>query len=397
MKAEDVRQAADAARDEGDHVTALSLYREAAELYSRAGDEGGRIRCKAWAGTLEYKAVGDREDGLDTLRETAMAARLCHDSHARYLAGLKYGLALYEEGRPEEAMTEFRFADAHLDELNSLELRSDLYHSAGITLIWAGRLEEAHEVLFRALVAAEAIDYWPGVADAWDSISHVWLLLNRPDKGVQAARKAVEAADRTDNPLYRTEAALGLGNALRMSGEYEAALEVLPDISDLPSAHGVPNVSAVVAESYRGLDLLDEAEAWLGRAEIEAENDSNPFGRCNVLLARAWLAHDRGLWASCGEWASGALTLFLSTLGGNTRPTAVRHLLFNYRTIFELGVTAADRTATATALWDGIKFIDAARCVAIREALRRSGGRRARDACPWPAAVPPSASAFAQS
>jgi hypothetical protein len=80
----------------------------------------------------------------------------------------------------------------------------------------------------------------------------------RSGKGVESARKAVEAVDRTSDPNYRTEAWLALGNALRMNGDYDAAIETLPKGED-----GQP-VAKPEVQSDNGSSFL--AREFFGRA-----------------------------------------------------------------------------------------------------------------------------------
>ncbi|HYH65873.1 MAG TPA: hypothetical protein VD866_14335, partial [Urbifossiella sp.] len=366
MNADDVNEEADRARDRCDYATALALYRQAGDLYAAGGDEPARVRCLAWAGAVRYE-TGDLAAGLDALGEAAGAARACRDPHALYVAALRFGLALYDQGRLAEALGELRSAEPELPALGSFELRSDLHHSLGLVLMGAGRLEEALEELTKAMIAAVSVEYAVGEAEACGSMSHVWLLLGRPDQAEKVARGAVEAAERSGNPRQQGDAALTLANALRMGADYEEAYAIFSGLvaEPFPDAATNSHLFQLTADTCRAMGRVDEAEELLDRAEAAADALPDPYARCNVRVTRAWLAHDRQDWAACLDQARDAMHLFLGAVAANIRPHAVSHLLVNYRTVFELGVTAARRLGDASSLTAGIAFMDAAKCAAV--------------------------------
>ncbi|RJX28748.1 MAG: tetratricopeptide repeat protein [Desulfarculus sp.] len=151
-----------------------------------------------------------REGLIDRLRQYLAAEPKAW--HVRY----NLGVALMQDGRPEEALAEFRQVLA----LSPKHLES-MINIAGIHL-GAGRPEEAMRVLQSALgvwdiplvranlgvaylqmgrledAARElklAVNSAPNMPDALTNLSSVFLRLGAPDKAEQAAREALKLGD----------------------------------------------------------------------------------------------------------------------------------------------------------------------------------------------------------
>jgi hypothetical protein len=229
-----------------------------------------------------------------------------------------------------------------------------------------GRYTEAEEELRRAAAEADKLDEPLARCYAFGSLGQVLGVQGRYAEAETELRRAAAEADKLDEPLARCYAFTSLGNVLRVQGRYA------------------------------------EAETELRRAAAEADKLDDPLPRANVAGWRGTLAIDLHQWEQARQHLAEAQAHLLRLLSQNRWPEAVGNVMTTFGHIFTQGLRACEQglreepAAHPDRLWQGLEFADGAKCVAIREGLRRHGRRDTgrEPAVPWRAAPPDRGSLF---
>ena len=226
-----------------DHKMRLNL----GNLYMRTGrrEEGRRLLVTAG------RQLGHLSELHAEIRPPSQGeAVLVGSARDHYHMGLSYVL----EGKPREAMREFRRSIAIVPG------RKDPHTGLGMLLLEAGIADEGVTHLERA-VEIDGKD-----AIAWTRLGWGYRKLERlPD-----ARAAFETASRLDTNL--AEAALNLGHVLFRMGNVEESVDQYLRAIDLRPQD--PDAHASLGAAQARLGRLEKAAAAYGRAlELEPEND----------------------------------------------------------------------------------------------------------------------------
>jgi tetratricopeptide (TPR) repeat protein len=201
------------------------------------------------------------------LDRTAEALGEGHDLTLR-LWGM-YGLAISEEGRHEDAVTELG-ALAKVDAVSTIGRAYQMValSNLSVQLAYLERFEEACEVARPLLDEARSL---PRPADiftrlsALNTLSMALVLLGRPAEGERTAREALTEAAASDEPVGNFERGLrvNLASALNAQRRYAEALDVLADavaVTDPAGVHaGASAVGKARATALLGLGRRAEA------------------------------------------------------------------------------------------------------------------------------------------
>src|SRR5262249_47168560 len=128
----------------------------------------------------------------------------------------------------------------------------------------------------------------------------------------------------------------------------------------------------------------------------------SPLAIANVVTGQGTLAFGLRQWERARRCLAQAQAFLLRLLSQNRWPEAVGNFMAHYDRIFTLGLRACEQDRSAQPdghpdpLWQGLAFADGAKCVAIREGLRRHGRRDTgkEPTVHWRAAPPDRGSLF---
>ncbi|WP_157731528.1 CHAT domain-containing protein [Azotobacter chroococcum] len=380
-----------------------------------------------------YEDQGDRRRAASILKETAeLAERHIEDPLVRCNAFLCYGDVLYMLGKALEAkrwlekaaciardeLTDFETqASHHRAKCNSfvsfgevlLFLNDEqgiewLKEAAGLTqhtfcdphtkCIIFKSYGEALRVLGRRLEARQWLNEAKRIADdqpldletrCQANLAYGQILgdLKQLEMAAELFGTAVQLAEELDDDHYRCLTLHRFGDALRSRGALQEAEMQLSKAATLagriPDKHTGSAALRSYAELLISLNRLDEARLQLRKAQRLSKGVPEPLLHCNLHASLMHISAKQELWEEAWQEAKCAQEFALKTVGSNRSMRGIAHFLSVYHPILDVALTSAeeiwrrDKTFSHEKLppLDLIKIIDASKCVAIREGLRR--------------------------
>ncbi|HKA89566.1 MAG TPA: tetratricopeptide repeat protein [Haliangiales bacterium] len=274
-------------RQRGDYDRALSHFKLAHDLHSRAGDERGVAGALDDAGIV-YWLRGDYPRALERSTRALELRRRIGDKRSIALSLANIGRVLNDSGQFPAALERFREA---------LELRREIGDRAGMVqsmcdlaqvLEADGKLDAALEHLGDALKMARDIGDRFGQAHVLGRQGETLLLRGRTDKAIEALSQAAELATALGDRLglaaharRLAEAHLVVGQRERALAEARRALDLAEKLRSRAHVGGAQRVLAEVLSA--GHD--PEAGAWFERAIQTLEEVRN-----EIELARCYRA-----------------------------------------------------------------------------------------------------------
>jgi class 3 adenylate cyclase/tetratricopeptide (TPR) repeat protein len=246
-----VRRAARRAEAVGAPEGAEGSYLEAADLADSDADRAAALES---AGLMAARA-GRYERSielLDRAGEVHTAAGRTRDA-ARVVGHA--GPALRYLGRNAEAIERMQAALSVLDPDDLDPAVAELNFQLGTAALFAGRLEEAHASLERALVAAEALRLPSVLSNALSSVSLIMFFSGRPEQSRLLAEGAASVAARHGLNHERMRALSNLGE-LHVARDDPAAEGTLTEALGLAGRLGDRGFEGVAAGNLMGLHLL---------------------------------------------------------------------------------------------------------------------------------------------
>ncbi len=158
---------------------------------------------------------------------------------ANYIAHNSYGMALFDEGRTDESIDQFRAA------INVAYNNADVHLNLANALLQERRIDQAIAEFH------EALRIKPDYADAYSNLSNALLQKGRTDEAVAMAREALRIDPDIPNAHYN------LGNALYQQGRRDEAIAEFRKAVQLDPAYGDAYYNLGGALAGRG--RVDEA------------------------------------------------------------------------------------------------------------------------------------------
>jgi tetratricopeptide (TPR) repeat protein len=402
---------------------------EAAAWLTRAADEAEKLddpltRCNAFSSLGNVLSVQGRDkESAQWLKAAADEAEKLDDPLTRSIAFRSLGDVLRVLGGYGEAAKWLKRAADEAEKLDDPLTRCNAFNSLGNVLRVQGRYGEAAKSLKRAADEAEKLDDPLTRCNAFSSLGNVLAAQRRYDEAAKCLTGAADEAQKLDDPLTRCVAFSSLGDVLRLQGRDGEAAEWLTRAAAEAEKLNAPvmrcNAFVSLGNLLRAQRRDGEAAEWLTRAAAEADKLEQPLMRCNVAASLGDLAAAEQRWNESRHQLSRAQDHLLELLGSNRAAEAVGNVMGTYGYLFEVGVRACEaswragaapapaaqsagtaelstglaqaegpQTGAPDPLWQGLAFVDGAKCVAIREGLRRQGRKAATSAAgeSWQAA-----------
>lgn len=355
-------------------VVRSMVYRSLGEGWSDQGEEEDAERCLTLAVTEMQQ--------LPTSSTPIVAA-----TRARAFCSL--GNWLQVQGRTMEAEKYIKQAIPEAERAGYAAILVFVLRSWGEALSSNGLYAEAEDYLQKAAVEAEDSTATNAIAKCYAFLSWGEFLRmhNRFPQAEDYLQKAAKQADTISVPRIQCIAYRALGDLFRLQerlkkAEYwlRRAVEVTSSIHDpltcTQAFHGL-------GELLIDLKHYDEANKFLQRALEEGERLTDPFTKCSITrscgrLATASMKLDDAL-----EWLATSKSYLLSGLRQNRRPRGIANLISSQANgLFELGQLVSEIIGglynDQQSLLFSLDFVDAAKCVSIREGLRRYSSKHSR-------------------
>jgi tetratricopeptide (TPR) repeat protein len=411
---------------EGREREALAKFLRGAAACKQAANESGALICVSHAGQ-SLVLLGHADEGMELLQRAAREAAAHGDPAVRadVLSGL--GEALRVQGRHEEALTVLQEATELSEQTGDPMARCIARVRFGETLKLLGRTSEALGVLHRATEDALQIEASPLTmqtrCDAFIDLGGLLRLLGRHRESLKWLERARIEAQQLGDPLTLCNALREHGATLLDMGRMQAALEALNAAADAAERITAPlsrlNTFTLLAEVHRHLESPLEALRALDRAFAEAHHVGDgmsiarlaieravvlmtlgrhadaiaaidqatasggitrePLTLCQVYRVRGTIAAQQADWPACRRYLREAEAHLSAALSQNRWPVAMGDLLSSLIDMFALGVGACEEewklSPELDLLWEGLELVDFAKCMSIREGMRRHGRR----------------------
>lgn len=391
----------DLLRVQGKHVAAVRWLRRAAEA-AEADRLTNPMACSAAFRALgsQLSTLGQYAEAEYWLRQAATEADKLNDALACCAAFCTLGDLLSLTGRDAEAERWLQRAVAVADSHKEPLARCNAFKALGNLLSTHGRREEAIHWLQRAATEADKLKDSQTRCTVFRSLGDLLRVQSKYAEAEHWLRRAAAAADKLKNSLTRCNAFRALGNLLRVRDQYPEAEHWLRRSAaaarSIKDPFALCNTFCALGNLLRVQNRYAAAQRWLRRAAIEAFRLEDPLTHATTACGLGTLAFDLRRWEKGRRHLAEAQTHLLHHLSQNRRPEAVGNLMAEYGYLFELGLKACERagreatSGRADRMWHGLEFADGAKCVAIREGLRRHGRRDSEKepSVPWRAAPP---------
>jgi tetratricopeptide (TPR) repeat protein len=395
----------------GRYGEAQAFFERAALAYGASHNASAQLRCRRYVGQL-LRLQGRHLEAVGWLKHTAAEAENLVDPLIRCYAFLALGEELRMVDRRDEAAFWLTRAADEAKKLDDPLPRCNAFRSLGNVLSAQGRYGEAAKWLTRAAAEAENVDDRLTQCNAFRSLGDHLGVQVRYDVAAFWLTRAADLAEKLEDPLTRCGAFSSLGKLLIAQRRYdEAAAWLTRAVAEAEKL----DETLTRCQAFLSLgDLLrvqghhGEAAEWLKRAAAEAEKVDEPLVRCQVAASLGQVAGRKQRWDESRDCLSRAQDYLLGMLGSNRAAEALSNLMGTYRDIFDSGTEACEASWRAQAapapaaqsavtaelstglaqaegpqfgspdpLWQGLAFVDGAKCVAIREGLRRQARKGA--------------------
>ncbi len=298
----------------------VELHRQIlAHLTRVAGDEPARLAHHAEeagmaAAVLEHAtAAAERAAALGAHREAAghyaMALRSADGLASRRLAELleAYAVECGHSDRVAEAVDASERALALWRREGDREREGALLARRCWFLWGDGRSAEALESAAEAVAVLEAAQAGPALAAAYAWLAHIRMLARDLPGAIGAGRRAIELAERFDQPEQLARALNAVGSTQWFS-DPDQALLTLGRSLEVAREHGHDQLAASAMSNLGSgageIRRYALADRWLGEAVAwSAERDLD----ANRRYAHAWLARchfEQGRWSEAGTAAA---------------------------------------------------------------------------------------------
>ncbi|HYH65872.1 MAG TPA: CHAT domain-containing protein [Urbifossiella sp.] len=380
---------ADALSAAGRDQDALPAAERAAAEADTTGDP--EVRCLSRVGTGNVLASLDRN--ADALEAYEQAVRLALTPHLLMRAATRQealrltGLHLTNMGRLTDAVRHLELALELAD--GAATAGSALLRNLGVVYQKLGRFPDAERCLRAAAAAVADGDNPTERCQAFERLGTFLAHQLRFDEALEWLTQAAVVARELTDPGVRIDIGTSVGNMLIGAGMPRAALPWLEEAFELVGDATPPGrayrVQRALADAHSRTGDHDGAVVWIERATPAAHaaaEAGDPECLRNLAYTRGLIHFRRDEWKPGLAALAEARDRLFAAWATNPEPHAVGHLSATYAPLFREAVRVAGRTDP----WDGLPFIDGAKCVAIRNALDRTAGRAgAAEPVPWEA------------
>jgi tetratricopeptide (TPR) repeat protein/CHAT domain-containing protein len=392
----------------------MEFYRDAAALANRL--RNAEVACVAqtfWGNALH--STGQYQEAHKALSSACADLANVPAPNERCAALLSLGLVLSALGRPSEALDRARQAASEADRVPDEATRCQAWVECGKALFDWGDWDSGLRLLEKA---DEGTPDSPPAARhrAAEALGARLLTLGRRTAALRAHARAAEAAERMEDPQVRCNAYLNFAGCLLLDDPElarqfaERAGKDIDKVADLSlRAHFLLTYAGVLdaVDSGAGLrhwkvaaqaaekdprpktrctalilcawrlaeepEAREEARKYLQLVEADSALPSSPLFLSQLAAARARLAAGEGQWKEALDAYSASRAAALGYIGQLRWWEGVD--FWSGREWCDGGVEACGQLWKETAdrgyLWQGIEFIDSAKCIGVREATGR--------------------------
>jgi tetratricopeptide (TPR) repeat protein len=364
----------------GQDAESLRLLRQAHEVAERAGDP--KALCHASYSLANALGLQGQIDAAMPLLELAADIALGLEDHVVRCDAFRFlGEMLRARGDLEAGLSWMRRAAAEAEQLDDPLVRCSAFRYLGNVLRDLGRYGEAEREFTRAIGESERIDNAADRCYSQRGLGSVLSLQGRYDEALIPLRRAAEEARRLSDPMTRSNAFALLGNVLSVLGRFDEAMPWRERAAEEALRFEDPinraNAFSGLADLFGRQGRFEEAGRWLERARQELGRTDDPAGRLRIAYTAGMISVRAGRWEEGVRSLASAGQALLASLSRNRRPDAVGNMMATYGPVFHQGLAASERAwagheaGDGGELWGGLDFADGAKCVTIREALRR--------------------------
>ncbi|MFF6779023.1 tetratricopeptide repeat protein [Streptomyces sp. NPDC012637] len=273
----------------GDFDAAMSALRDAAQLGDKA-DERSAAYALMMSNLGATLLMGGRlQDAVRILRDAATRCTEIGERTALVQILSNLAIALLEQGKPHEALTQLSQAQA-LSKQDQVSLHENavLLTTLGTAQLRTGRTEEGMETLALAALRVGQMGKAPGHADVLESLGRAMLEVGQFEEARGLFAKAVTAYGELGDVGGEARAGNNLGLALLESQQDGAALLELERARDRYLTIGDRSSAAQclnnVGNALRRLERTDEAIYALSQAVAELRSAGDQRALAEALL-----------------------------------------------------------------------------------------------------------------
>jgi len=279
------------------HEEAERVYRWGEDWARRSGDKDARARLLAAYGSW-HGFTGNIEGSLKLYDEAAGLLDEESDFRLRMTLHSRRAYSYLLAGKLRVALRFAREVVAQMDRAGQARLipPGEAIFAMGITslpLTYLGRLQEARDILERALaVALEAGEMGTAGALRGFGVTNAWFLGDRA-RAMALARPQVEHAEKIGSPALCISAYDSLGVANLLAASWNEAVEAFENALSMARETGTflqaeALVLSNLAEAYRGKGEFDRAVTAADEAVAVAHARRTVMHECraNLLLGR---------------------------------------------------------------------------------------------------------------
>jgi tetratricopeptide (TPR) repeat protein len=342
--------------DAGDYLGAAKQYRRARDLDQESEDAVGQARAQRKLARI-HRLRGDKDRAQDALEDAERLltgldddlewaalymeeGHLCiadtdydkaierfnkalavaeADGEERAIAVAKRGLAMavWRDGRPEQAATLLREALPVLQARGDLRELNDLYDDLGEVLIDLDEYDQALESLDHSLELDEQLHTTASKARTLLLMGQAHLRRGDRRLAGEHLQQALDVYREADDEEGKATALCVLGNWLSEEGHLDDALDKFKQALRIDSRQedtvGIARAQRGIAGIYRRRGDFERAEEALRSAEIELKGKEDPMEEALLSLELARLAIDRSEWREAEFEIKAAMRTFDQT------------------------------------------------------------------------------------
>jgi tetratricopeptide (TPR) repeat protein len=206
-------------------------------------------------------------------------------------------------------------------------------------------------------------------------------------------QRSLVLTENVGSPLSRCETFRLLATTLRQLGRpFEAMTAIQESVRatvHIREPYTCCNTFRCLGEILNVLGRQKEAYQAFQQAAAYAQHCQEHMVLCDTAEAIGIWAANNGEWVLCRRRLREARDHLLQAMSQNRHPQGVGRVMGMYGSMFQLGLRACEQIYCdellefrdcEEAIWEGVEFVDAAKCVAIREGIQRHVSRPAQSA-----------------
>jgi LuxR family maltose regulon positive regulatory protein len=308
---------------------ALSLVNKAITLFEEDGDQVRLAEALVTRGMC-LRVKGDYAESRDALlrgRDLLVDHEAPEDT--------------ITEARKQLGMTLSRCGDLK-ESVKELSAVVDLYESQGDTYNIAHASSELGATLGVMGRLPEAAGYLERARQLWSKLGNNYMLVQTLvnlgmayysqgdfDRAREIFRQGLEISHRVSDLAREVYLATCLADIQRDTGEYQAALEhyneILDDAWSLGDAYVVVYIMDAIANTYRSMNDLVQAESWARRATAEAEKTGGDLEQGICIVTQGLIKRAQGELKEAAELLERAILLLRDKDAGRELALAYFH------------------------------------------------------------------------